>query len=160
MRTVPVIILAAVVSTAVGQPGRRLTSKPKLWSFQTTIPVETTRSGKQKLGVHRPVPPQALKHGSWSRTPTGHWLWRLAVRSPGAKGIRLHFREVSEGELWVYSDTDTEGAFTPHGPAGHGDFWTGVVRGDTVIIEFRSSRKYKSNPLQLPEISHLWQVLE
>ena len=74
--------------------------------------------------------------------------------------MRLHFREVSDGELWVYNDADTEGAFPSSGPDGDGDFWTGVVRGDTVIIEFRSNRKYKSSPLQLPEISHLWQVLD
>ncbi len=74
--------------------------------------------------------------------------------------MRLHFREFSEGELWVYNDTDTEGPFTSRGPNGDGDFWTGVVRGDTVIIEFRSTRKHKSSPFQLQEISHLWRVLE
>jgi hypothetical protein len=46
------------------------------------------------------------------------------------------------------------------GSGGDQDFWTGVLRGDTVIIEFRPVKKYRSTPLCLREISHLWQVLD
>src|SRR5712692_2740805 len=48
-----------------------------------------------QVGVHRALPPRAVHAGAWDSVPGGRRIWRLAVSSPGAAALRVHFTEFS-----------------------------------------------------------------
>ena len=66
----------------------------------------------------------------------------LIIKSSGASGVGVHFRtsRLLEGEVVnVYGagpDSIVFGPFTGKGPWGSGEFRSGTVDGDTVVIEF------------------------
>jgi hypothetical protein len=47
--------------------------------------------GAMIAGAHRKLPDDAMKGGRWTQLPAGESVWRLALKSPGANGIRVHF---------------------------------------------------------------------
>jgi lysyl endopeptidase len=86
----------------------------------------------------------AARHGAWERLPSGAWLWRVRVRSGGARSLSLAlepFRGPPGTRLYVHG---AEG----HGAEGHtvrgpytpsdttrGQLWTPAVRGEAVTVE-------------------------
>lgn len=87
--------------------------------------------------------------------PDGTAVWTLAIRSPGAFGIRIHFTHFRAGSVLVYArvgdDVIVRGPYTGKGPDGSGDFWTASLLGDTVFIEVSGSEAPR---LEIPEILH------
>jgi len=75
------------------------------------------------------------------RFANGHELHAVAIQSPFAQGMRVHFNaaDIRGGRLLVYAPTENglvvRGPFTDHGPMGTGDFWTATLPGDLVFIE-------------------------
>ena len=71
----------------------------------------------------------------------GRTLWTLAIRSPGAFGIRVHFSgfDVGRASVVLYSYNEfgmiARGPFTARGLQGDSDFWSPSLPGDTVYIE-------------------------
>lgn len=106
-----------------------------------------------QAGFHRKLKPDALKAGKWEKVTVP--LWRLAIRSPGAKAVRAHFTDAALGsaKLWVHDGRGQ--TFGPYITAG--DFWSDIIAGDTLIIELQSARKLSKLPFRVPEISHLTQ---
>ncbi len=101
--------------------------------------------GPVRVGVVRSIGPTplSLAGGSFSRSPSpeGENVWTLAIRSPGAIGIRIHFSnfEIGNGSALVYA-REAEGAivhgpYTAKGPNQTGDFWTASLPGELVVIE-------------------------
>jgi hypothetical protein len=88
---------------------------------------------------------------------TGESVYRLAVRSPGASGIRIHFSafDVGSATVLVYARHQGQlivrGPYKGKGPAKNGDFWTAILPGDEAIIEVISANDPK---LRIPEILH------
>ncbi len=82
-------------------------------------------------------------NGSALRTagPNGEDVWTMAVRSPGASGLRIHFAEfdVGRGTALVYAENQNglvvRGPYKAKGPNGRGDFWTSSLPGETAYIE-------------------------
>lgn len=120
---------------------------------------------REVVGIHRVLPASAWKKGRWTKLKDGTTLWRLAIRSRGAAGLRVHFRnfEVGGGMVWVYSSppdqAGSSGPFSGTGLDEKGDFWTGVVESELVIVEYKADRADASRrrlPFRLTEISHLW----
>ncbi len=68
-------------------------------------------------------------------------VWTMAIQSPGAKALRVHFTafDARGGEVSIYANTPdgpiVRGPYTGKGPDGDGDFWTASLLGDEVIIE-------------------------
>ncbi len=68
-------------------------------------------------------------------------VWAMALRSPEALGLRLHFVnfDVGAGAVIVYARRGAElvtlGPFTSKGPEQDGDFWTTLSPGATAFIE-------------------------
>ncbi|MCS6804756.1 MAG: hypothetical protein NZ823_06365 [Blastocatellia bacterium] len=101
--------------------------------------------GPQRVGLVRSVGavPLSVKEGSALRItlPDGGNLWTLAIRSPGAFGLRLHFTnfDVGAGSAIVYARSAdgviVRGPYTGRGPGGRGEFWTASLPGDTAFIE-------------------------
>lgn len=66
----------------------------------------------------------------------------LAIRSPAARAIRLHFTGFNAGAASVLVYTNdaqwgmvSRGPFAGKGPESDGDFWTATVPGDTAYVE-------------------------
>ena len=124
------------------------------------------------IGVHRRLPAGAVTRsfsggavkttaeGAWQSTAVGR-LWRLKMTSPSARAMRIHFRDfaIGAGSLWLYSASgQVVGPYTGSGLYGDGDFWSGIVFGDSLTIEYlpdEASTK-EAVPFQIVEISHIW----
>ena len=124
------------------------------------------------IGVHRRLPEGALKRsfsgggfkttaeGAWQSTEAGR-LWRLKITSPKARAMRIHFRDfaIGAGRLWLHSAQGrTVGPYTGSGPYGDGDFWSGIVFGDSLTIEYLPdpAAAGEAVPFQIVAISHIW----
>jgi hypothetical protein len=123
---------------------------------------------REAVGVRRLLPASVAKKGRWAKLKDGTPLWRLAIRSPGAAGLRVHFQnfEVGRGMVWVYSgqpdQPGSSGPFSSRGLDEQGDFWSGVVESELLIVEYKADRPYTSRrtlPFRLTELSHLWRSL-
>ena len=124
------------------------------------------------IGVHRRLPQGALKlsfsgggvkstaEGAWQSTEAGR-LWRLKLTSPSARALRVHFRDfaIGSGSLWLHSeDGQTVGPYSGSGRYGDGDFWSGIVFGDSLTIEYlpAPAAAGEAVPFRIVEISHIW----
>ena len=124
------------------------------------------------IGVHRRLPAGALTlnfsggavkttaEGAWQSTAVGR-LWRLKMTSPSARAMRIHFRDfaIGAGSLWLYSASgQVVGPYTGSGLYGDGDFWSGIVFGDSLTIEYMpdGASAKEAVPFQIVAISHIW----
>ena len=124
------------------------------------------------IGVHRRLPPGAVTRsfsggavkttaeGAWQSTAVGR-LWRLKMTSPSARAMRIHFRDfaIGAGSLWLYSASgQVVGPYTGSGLYGDGDFWSGIVFGDSLTIEYLPDGESAEEavPFRIVEISHIW----
>ena len=124
------------------------------------------------IGVHRRLPAGAVMpsfsegtvkttaEGAWQSTAGGR-LWRLKMTSPSARAMRIHFREfaIGAGSLWLHSASgQVVGPYTGSGLYGDGDFWSGIVFGDSLTIEYMpdGASAGEAVPFQIVEISHIW----
>lgn len=86
-------------------------------------------------------------------------VWRRAIRSPGAVAMRVHFSgfSIGSGRVWLHDGrrhhAQVAGPYTGRGIFGDGDFWSDVIYGDTVVVEYEPQG---SGAFRIPEISHLW----
>lgn len=130
------------------------------------------RSGRglAGIGVSRAFPSDSVARSldpdgpTWTFSAAGP-VWRLRVRSRHAVGLRVHFKEFSigEGRLWVHSDAGRAfGPYSGSGPFGDGDFWSPIISGDFLVIEYWPSTQPTPNmapPFRIAEIGHLWDVV-
>ena len=115
------------------------------------------------IGVHRRLPAGAVKttaEGAWQSTAVGR-LWRLKMTSPSARAMRIHFRDfaIGAGSLWLHSASGhIVGPYTGSGLYGDGDFWSGIVFGDSLTIEYipDGASAKEAVPFQIVAISHIW----
>ena len=124
------------------------------------------------IGVHRRLPAGAVTRsfsggavkttaeGAWQSTAVGR-LWRLKMTSPSARAMRIHFRDfaIGAGSLWLYSASgQVVGPYTGSGLYGDGDFWSGILFGDSLTIEYMpdGASAKEAVPFQIVEISHIW----
>ena len=124
------------------------------------------------IGVHRRLPAGAVTRsfsggavkttaeGSWQSIAVGR-LWRLKMTSPSARAMRIHFRDfaIGAGSLWLHSASgQVVGPYTGSGLYGDGDFWSGIVFGDSLTIEYMpdGASAKEAVPFQIVEISHIW----
>ena len=75
--------------------------------------------------------------------------------------MRVHFRDfaIGAGKLWLYSaDGQTVGPYTGSGLYGDGNFWSDIVSGDSLTIEYLPDPVVTEEavPFQIVEISHIW----
>ena len=75
--------------------------------------------------------------------------------------MRVHFRDfaIGAGKLWLYSaDGQAVGPYTGSGLYGDGNFWSDIVSGDSLTIEYLPdpATTEEAVPFQIVEISHIW----
>jgi lysyl endopeptidase len=127
---------------------------------QESIPTATAR-GNRVAGKSRPIAWDSLPQASSETLPDGRTLWRMAFRSPGAAGLRIHFSnfDVGAGSVWVYAKENgkTPSAYSGKGLFGDGDFWSEVMIADTAVVEYQSegADAPAELPFRIDEISHV-----
>ena len=165
-------------AVAVGPPSLRLSlPPPAAIALPPLGPDDLQRLQPQEgrppvIGVHRRLPPGAVTRsfsggavkttaeGAWQSTAVGR-LWRLKTTSPGARAMRIHFRDfaIGAGSLWLHSASgQVVGPYTGSGLYGDGDFWSGIVFGDSLTIEYMpdGASAKEAVPFQIVAISHIW----
>ncbi|MBM3786411.1 MAG: trypsin-like serine protease, partial [Acidobacteria bacterium] len=122
---------------------------------------ELPKAGLTRASVHRGVPERFAAQGQWSRTAEGKLLFRAALRSPNARGLRLHFTDfdIAGGKVWLYPADNPEdgyfsGPYTGQGPFGDGEFWSDFVEGESVIVEYESNSE--ALPFRIDLASHVF----
>ncbi|MGB8510443.1 MAG: hypothetical protein WCD76_18865, partial [Pyrinomonadaceae bacterium] len=112
-----------------------------------------------QIGVRRALELSPNEVARQFTNPDGTVVRVLALTSPGARGLRLHFEEfdLSEGdEVYVYGTEDdyVAGPYRGRGPQASNDFWTGTIAGETVVIEYHT--KGSGFSFRIPELSHIF----
>ncbi|MBI3210780.1 MAG: hypothetical protein HYZ37_17995 [Candidatus Solibacter usitatus] len=128
-------------------------------------PQQRTGGDKSQLdaiGKHRPLPPSALGKGKWDKLPDGRKVWRLAIQSTAAVGLRIHFEkfDVGAGSVWLYdADARICGPYSGKGRDGTGSFWSDTVFAAIATVEYLPAKDKPSKgapPFQIGEITHLF----
>jgi len=121
------------------------------------------RPGLPVVGVVRQLRTDGAAEGRCERLPDGVMVWRLELESAGAAGIRVRFEDfdVGDGRVWLYADDETLGPYSGRGIFGDGEFWTGAIFADRIVIEYEPSRGSACSdepPFRIREITHLWET--
>lgn len=125
-----------------------------------------TLSAPNQIGVNRSVAVSPNTRAQRFLNPDGSQITVLIIKSSGASGIGVHFRNfaLAHGdEVYVYgleADSIVFGAYVNKGPWGSGDFWSGTIVGDTAVIEFYSRGNQTATAFEIFEISHIFPELE
>jgi hypothetical protein len=148
----------------VRPPGIRLAlRKPREFALAPLSGSELAALAKSgprlKTGVHRGLPQDILATGVWEVTSEGQRLWRLAIQSPGAAGIRVEFRNfsVGSGRVWLYDGTQFQGPYTGRGMFGDGTFWSGTVLSESATLEYEPAAGVTGEsapPFEILTIAH------
>jgi hypothetical protein len=112
-----------------------------------------------RIGIHRELPPAALSTGGWESTADGTRVWRMAIRSPGAQGVRVQFRhfDVGAGRVWLHDGVHFAGPYTGRGIFNNGRFWSATVFSEAPILEYEPDPRAPAQlalPFEIPTIAH------
>ena len=112
-----------------------------------------------RFGKDLPVNLNLNNSGTWDILPGGAKLWRLKISSPGATTINLIYSDYwlpAGAKFYIYNEQKTEviGAFTNRNNKEDGQFSTGLVRGETMILEY-----YQPANVQSPGIINVSYVI-
>lgn len=123
--------------------------------------------GRVTVGISKATPHHvAFKGGDGVLTGTddGGFLWSVALTSPGAGALRLHFANAhlpAGADLFLYNEKgEVYGPYQGAGPHGNGGFWTHSITGDTAIVAVRfygqaTDADYNGTSAVITEISFL-----
>ena len=95
-----------------------------------------------QVGINRSVEVSPSTKTHKFLNSDGSQVTVLVIKSAGASGVGVHFRDfaLADGEeVYVYgagTDSVVFGPYTDEGLWASGEFWSGTVDGDTVVIEF------------------------
>ncbi|HEY3242954.1 MAG TPA: hypothetical protein VGM03_06330 [Phycisphaerae bacterium] len=107
------------------------------------------RPGPLRDSVVRAIQPVLValpEHAVETTLPSGEKVWTLAIRAPGAYGLRVHFADfaLESGQVLIYSDGPAglivRGPYHGDGPNKSGEFWGPYVPGDVAFIELRGGQ--------------------
>jgi len=136
---------------------------PQALALGRLSPEERGRLGavglKRRIGVHRNLREDAVNSGAWTTLPGGRSVWRLAIKSDEAAGLRIHFSgfAAGAGRVWVHAGDLIDGPYSGDGPYGNGDFWSGTVDGEIAVIEYAAApgaRTGNAPPFRIRSVAH------
>jgi hypothetical protein len=112
-----------------------------------------------RTGVHRQLPPDALRAGAWEVTAEGNRIWRMSIHSPKSISTRVEFRNfaVGTGQVWVHDGTHSAGPYTGNGLFDDGHFWTDSIASDSLTIEYQPGGEFADSnqlPFEIANVSH------
>ncbi len=112
------------------------------------------------FAVNLQVDISPLSSGTWDVLPDGRAVWRLRIRSAGAKSLNLGFDKFvmpHDANLLLYSPDGQAvmGPFTPLDNEVHEQLWTPVLAGDELVIELQLPQTEVDNfQLHLKFVNH------
>ncbi len=111
------------------------------------------------VGIERSFDGAPQANGEWLALDDGRAVWRMAIQSDGASGVRVHFHNfaVASGSVWVYSEDHSQvfGPYTGSGIDATGDFWSHTIFADTVVVEYLADEELEAVPFSITRIAHL-----
>lgn len=113
-----------------------------------------------RYGVQRFLEADVLVRGRWDALPSGGFICRLVLRSPGAAMLSVQFDrwELNDGDaVFLYDAARSTylGAFDASNRAADGSMATAVVPGDEVVIEYRVQGHHRNHAeLRVASITH------
>ena len=137
--------------------------KPREFALAPLSEAESARltgpSTRLHIGVQRAFAPHAFASGVWETTQEGTRLWRMALRSPGAHGIRVEFDnfDVGDGKVWLHDNTHVAGPYTGRGIYGDGHFYTSSVYAESAVLEYEPAAGVTDElepPFQIRSVVH------
>ena len=179
-QTEPDVSLPGMVSNDSGNAGMRTRADTDLPSVRYGSHIDLNQPGvtleqldarsltlePNQIGVNRSVAVSPNTRAQKFVNPDGSQIIVLIIKSSGASGIGVHFRNfaLADGEeVYVYgtaSNSIVFGPFTDKGPWGSGEFWSGTVDGDTAVIEFYKRTDENGQGFEIFEISHILAELD
>ena len=179
-QTEPEVSVPSIVSTSSDNGGMRTRADTDLPSVrygsqidlnQPSVTLEQLDARSltlepNQIGINRSVEVSPNTRAQKFVNPDGSQIIVLIIKSSGASGIGVHFRNfaLADGEeVYVYgaaTDSIVFGPFTDKGPWGSGEFWSGTVDGDTVVIEFYKKTDENGQGFEIFEISHIFAELD
>src|SRR5882757_255118 len=180
VQTEPEVSMPGTVSSSSDSGGMRTRADTDLPSVRYGSPIElnqpsvtleqldarSLRLDPNQIGVNRSVEASPNTRTQKFVNPDGSQIIVLIIKTSGASGISVHFRDfaLADGEeVYVYSaatDSIVFGPFTDKGPWGSGEFWSGTVDGDTVVIEFYKRTSESGQGFEIFEVSHILAELD
>jgi len=114
-----------------------------------------------RFAVNLPVDLGINNSGSWLTTPSRMKIWRLNIKSPGAKALILYFDQFkipSGGQVFVYNPIRTQvlGAFNELNNNDLLTFATGMIFGDELTIEYNAPEGLPLPLLHVSEVGHAY----
>ena len=179
-QTEPEVSVPSIVSTSSDNGGMRTLADTDLPSVrygshidlnQPSVTLEQLDARSltlepNQIGINRSVEVSPNTRAQKFVNPDGSQTIVLIIKSSGASGVGVHFRNfaLADGEeVYVYGaagDSIVFGPFTDKGPWGSGEFWSGTVDGDTVVIEFYKKTDENEQGFEIFEVSHILAELD
>ena len=108
-------------------------------ALEDRIQDDSGEKGPERFGVFQPLD-KPLVPGSWTTMQDGSRVWRVAIDSPDALGLRLEFSALSlpaGAALYVYGEAYPDFVFGPYTamPDGEPVLWTPSCYGPRAVIE-------------------------
>jgi hypothetical protein len=129
------------------------------YQCETCGPGSTTR--KVRIGVAKPVGIEAAFDRMRRTLPDGGFAWTMALESPTATALRVHFTNFSlapGAEVYIYNmNGEAFGPYTGNGPGDNNDFWSNTVSGSIAFVQLRQygNSNPNSNRFTIAEIGYL-----
>ena len=179
-QTQPDISVPGIVSNSSDSGGMRTRADTDLPSVRYGSHIDLNQPGvtleqldarsltlePNQIGANRSVEVSPNTRAQKFLNPDGSQIIVLIIKSSGASGVGVHFRNfalIDGEEVYVYGaagDSIVFGPFTDKGPWGSGEFWSGTVDGDTVVIEFYKRNDENGQGFEIFEISHILAELD
>ena len=179
-QTEPEVSVPGIISTSSDNGGMRTLADTLLPSGRYGLQIDLNQPSvtleqldarsltlePNQIGVNRSVEVSPNTRAQKFVNPDGSQIIVLIIKSSGASGVGVHFRNfaLADGEeVYVYGaagDSIVFGPFTDKGPWGSGEFWSGTVDGDTVVIEFYKKTDENEQGFEIFEISHILAELD
>ena len=171
----PEVSLPGIISTSSENGGMRTRADIDLPSVRYGWHIDLSQPGvtleqldartltlkPNQVGVNRSVEVSPNTRAQKFVNPDGSQVIVLVIKSSGASGVGVHFRNFSlaDGEeVYVYgtgANSIVFGPFTNKGPWASGEFWSGTVDGDTVVIELYKRTGENGQGFEIFEVSHI-----
>ena len=113
-----------------------------------------------RFGVPLSANIDVLQKGLWQTLPNGDKICRLAINSAAAQAIHLIYKQFylpPGATLHLYSPNQQQilGAFTPLNNKPHGRMATGIIFGETTILEYYEPAAYAGQgQIQVATVVH------
>lgn len=120
---------------------------------------EERQGEPNRIGISRPIRQSAVEE-LWGQHDGQPRV--LSLRSPGARALRLHLKNVDLGQaqLRVYGQSgDSCQPYRGRGPFGDGSLWTCVIFGDTIDLMLDTTAEpgnsLRTPTIQIAELAHI-----